>query len=49
MHDPWTEKELQILKKNYPDKTLDELMTLLPNRCDSGIKNKARRLGLQKK
>jgi len=48
MHDPWTEKEQQILKKNYPHKTLDELMRLLPNRCDSGIMNKAKRMGFRK-
>lgn len=45
---PWSEKELEILRKNYPKKTISELMRLLPDRCDSGIKNKARRIGLKK-
>ena len=48
MHEKWTEKEIKILKKNYPKKTLKELMGMLPNRCYDGIRTKARRLNLNK-
>lgn len=44
----WSDKELEILKENYPKKNIDELMILLPDRCDLGIKTKARRLGIKK-
>lgn len=48
MHEKWTEKEVEKLKKNYKKKSIDELTKLFPNRCDSGIKNKVRKLGLRK-
>ena len=44
----WSENELEILKKNYPNKTLEELLELLPDRCHDGINSKARRIGLKK-
>jgi len=49
MHDKWTEKEIELLKKQYPKKSLSELLKLLPNRCHDGIRTKARRLGLKKR
>tara|TARA_B100000315_G_C14187172_1_gene411653 strand:+ start:434 stop:586 length:153 start_codon:yes stop_codon:yes gene_type:complete len=48
MHGGWTEKEIKTLRKNYPKKSLQELMDLIPNRCYDGIRTKARRLGLTK-
>ena len=47
--DKWTIPELEILENNYPIKTKEELSKLLPNRCDSGIRMKAIRIGLKKK
>lgn len=48
MHEKWTEKEIEVLKKNYKKKPLKEIQKMLPNRCDSGIRMKARRLKLNK-
>ena len=48
MHEKWTESEIQKLKIFYPKRSLSELMEMFPNRCDSGITNKAKRLGLKK-
>jgi hypothetical protein len=48
MHGKWTEEEIKKLKKNYPKKSLQELMKLIPNRCYDGIRTKARRLRLEK-
>lgn len=48
MHNKWTEKEIETLKKNYKKKSLNELMELIPNRCYDGIRTKARRLKLKK-
>jgi hypothetical protein len=48
MHEKWTSREITLLKKQYPKKSLKELMKLLPGRCYDGIRTKARRLGLKK-
>lgn len=49
MHDKWTEKEIKILKEHYPEKSREELMKLLPDRCADGIRMKAIRLRLKKR
>ena len=48
MHEKWTKDEIKRLKKDYPRKSLKELMKLFPNRCYDGIRTKARRLKLKK-
>ena len=44
----WSKKEEELLKKNYPDHTLDELLELLPNKTALAIEKKAYRLRLKK-
>ena len=43
----WDDAEIMILKEHYHLKTLDEMMTLLPDRNRESIINKARELGLK--
>ena len=44
----WTEAELEILKANYADKTLAQLMELLPGKTQAKIADTAKRLGLKR-
>ena len=48
-HNTWTIPELELLEKNYPVKTKEELRELFPGRWDDSIRMKAIRLGLKKK
>lgn len=43
----WSEKEINILKENYPKIPLDDVCKLLPGRSKSTISNKARYLGMK--
>lgn len=43
----WSEDELQILKENYPYKTLDEMLCLLPKRNRKTISEKASELKIK--
>ena len=43
----WNDIEIMVLKEHYHLKTLDEIMTLLPNRSRESVINKARELGLK--
>lgn len=43
----WSDNEINELKKEYPIKSLDELVNILPNRSRSSILNKAFLLGLK--
>lgn len=43
----WTPEEDQILIKHYQDKTINELLELLPNRNIKGIYARAHKLGLK--
>ena len=45
----WTNDEINILLDNYGNKTLDEMLKLLPNRKRNSIINKARSLKLKNK
>ena len=44
----WTEKEIKVLKENYPKMQLKDLYKLFPNRDSQSIVNKAHRLGLKR-
>jgi len=48
MHEKWSDREIKLLKQNYPKKSKEELMKMLPDRCADGIRMKAKRLGLKK-
>jgi Trp operon repressor len=44
----WTDEEVNTLKNHYCDKTIQELMQLLPTRSEYSIRTKARDLNLKK-
>lgn len=44
----WSEKEINVLKENYPYMTIDELLPLFKGRSKSSISNKAAELKLSK-
>ena len=44
----WTEKELQILRKNYATKTKREMCVFIPNHGAKAIKTMARKVGIKK-
>lgn len=45
---PWTKKELDILKTSYPTMPNTEVQKLLPNKTKVAIKSKASKLNIQK-
>ncbi|MDD3012870.1 MAG: hypothetical protein PHC34_04130 [Candidatus Gastranaerophilales bacterium] len=45
----WTEDELDLVKKFYYSMTREELLRLLPNRTESGLKQLIRKLGFPRK
>lgn len=46
---PWTAQERKILLQHYETSTRDEMLKLLPGRCDEIIRRKASRAGLRKR
>jgi hypothetical protein len=44
----WTIEEIELLKKEYPIKYIEDLVILFPNRQEYSIIKKAKRLGLKK-
>jgi hypothetical protein len=44
----WSEEELKILKENYPTKSRQELLSLLPYKRWTSIRHKAGELHLKK-
>jgi hypothetical protein len=44
----WSDEELAILRKHYPTKLRQELLSLLPNKRWTSIRHKASELGLKK-
>lgn len=44
----WKDYEIKILKDNYAEKTMVELLKLLPERNEKGVNVKASKLGLKK-
>ncbi len=44
----WSKKEIKILRDNYPDKYLSELISLFPGRTMRSIEHKAKRVGFEK-
>jgi hypothetical protein len=45
---PWSETEINVLKKSYPSSSFDDVIAKLPGRSWHGIVNKAQRLHLQR-
>lgn len=44
----WTEKEIDILKKNYKNSTKEEICKLIPRHTHNGIQGKASKIGCLK-
>lgn len=44
----WTDEEVELLKKVYPIKSIEELCTIFPNKTSQQINKKAKNLKLKK-
>jgi len=44
MSSRWTMHDTQVLIDNYHNKTIDELLSLLPGKTQEGVNNKVKRL-----